>query len=130
MWQKVHMFRAAISAACIPVILVGPANAQTAVEKGRSVAMEHCSRCHVVDDANPFAGIASTPSFKLLATGFDDWKERFETFHTRRPHPSVVRFDGVAPLSNALPTTKTVDMKLEDIDAIVAFASWLNSQGN
>ena len=129
MWQEVRMFRAAIPAACIPLILAGPVFAQTAVEKGRAVAMQHCSRCHVVDDANPFAGIASTPSFKLLATGFDDWKERFQTFHTRRPHPAVVRFKGVAPLNDALPTTKTVDMNLEDIDAIVAFASWLNQQG-
>ena len=108
--------------------LGGPAAAETAAERGRALAMEHCSRCHVVDDANPFSGIASTPSFKLLVTALHDWKERFQTFHTRRPHPAVVRFEGVAPPTGTLPTTRTVDLKLEDIDAIVAFATWLQQQ--
>jgi len=123
------MVRAAISAACIPVILAAPVCAQTAIDKGRAVALQHCSRCHVVDEANPFSGIASTPSFKLLVTALPDWKERFATFHTRRPHPSVVRFEGMTPLNDNLPTTKTVELKLEDIDAIVAFATWLKRQG-
>lgn len=112
----------------ILVALTGAASAQSPEEKGRALAMEHCSRCHVVDDANPFGGIASTPSFKLLVTALDDWKDRFETFHTRRPHPSVIRFDGIAPPTDALPTIKTVNLKLEDIDDIVAFVSWLKRQ--
>lgn len=122
------MVRAAISTACIPIILTSPVYAETAVEKGRAVALQHCSRCHVVDEANPFSGIASTPSFKLLVTALSDWKERFATFHTRRPHPSIIRFEGMTPLNDNLPTTKTVELKLEDIDAIVAFASWLKQQ--
>jgi mono/diheme cytochrome c family protein len=108
--------------------LAGAASAEDEVERGRLLAKQHCSRCHVVDDANPFSGIASTPSFKLLVTALADWRDRFETFHTRRPHPSVVRFEGIAPPGDGLPTMKTVDMKLEDIDAIVAFASWLKQQ--
>lgn len=117
-----------MTAACILAFLAGSVHAQTAVEKGRTLALQHCTRCHVVDEANPFSGIASTPSFKLLVTAFDDWKERFETFHARRPHPAVVRFDGVPPPNDNLPTTRTVDLKLEDVEAIVAFASWLNQQ--
>ena len=108
--------------------LAGASSAETEVDRGRTVAKLHCSRCHVVDDASPFSGIASTPSFKLIVTALDDWRDRFKTFHTRLPHPSVVRFEGVAPSSDALPTAKTVDLKLEDIDAIVAFASWLKEQ--
>ncbi|HMB48840.1 MAG TPA: hypothetical protein VKN63_11235 [Afifellaceae bacterium] len=108
--------------------LAGAESAEDEVERGRLLAKQHCSRCHVVDDANPFSGIASTPSFKLLVTALADWRDRFETFHTRRPHPSVVRFEGIAPPGDGLPTMKTVDMKLEDIDAIVAFASWLKQQ--
>jgi hypothetical protein len=108
--------------------LAGAASAETEVDKGRKVAKLHCSRCHVVDDAKPFTGIASTPSFKLIVTALDDWRDRFKTFHTRLPHPSVVRFEGIAPPRDTLPTTKTVDLKLEDIDAIVAFASWLKDQ--
>ncbi len=106
----------------------GLAAAETPEEKGRALALEHCSRCHVIDDSNPFGGIASTPSFKLLVTALADWKHRFETFHTRLPHPSVIRFEGLAPATDALPTTKTVDLKLEDIDSIVAFVSWLKAQ--
>lgn len=108
--------------------LTGAANAQSDVERGRAIAKQHCSRCHVVDEATPFTGIASTPSFKLIVTALGDWRERFGTFHTRLPHPSVIRFEGVAPANDLLPTSKTVDMELADIDAIVAFASWLKEQ--
>lgn len=108
--------------------LSGTASAESDVDRGRTVAKQHCSRCHVVDDASPFTGIASTPSFKLIVTALDDWRDRFKTFHTRLPHPSVVRFEGIAPASDALPTMKTVDLKLEDIDAIVAYVSWLKEQ--
>ena len=108
--------------------LTGSAYAQSEAERGRAIARQHCSRCHVVDEATPFTGIASTPSFKLLVTALSDWRERFSTFHTRLPHPSVIRFEGVAPESDQLPTSKTVDIRLEDIDAIVAFATWLKEQ--
>lgn len=100
----------------------GVASAQSLVEEGKAIAEQHCSRCHVIDPDKPFGGIASTPSFQLLVTALPDWKERFETFYGRRPHPAVVRFEGVAPLSENPPATKTVDLKLSDVDAIVAYA--------
>jgi hypothetical protein len=102
-----------------------PAAAQSLVEQGKAIAEEHCVRCHVIDPDNPFTGISSTPSFQLLIKAFPDWKERFETFFSRRPHPAVVRFEGVAPISEEPPTVKTVDLKLSDVDAIVAFAASL-----
>ncbi len=114
--------------AVILIGLGGMASAESDVERGRAIAKQHCSRCHVVDETTPFTGIASTPSFKLLVTALDDWHERFSTFHTRLPHPSVIRFEGVAPPEDALPTSKTVDIRLEDIKAIVAFATWLKEQ--
>lgn len=120
-----HAFSAAAPRLVVIAVLAagcGPATAQSLAEKGRTIAEQHCSRCHVVDPGNPFSGIASTPSFQLLVTAFPDWKERFETFYGRRPHPAVVRFEGVAPISPGPPTTKTVDLKLSDVDAIVAFA--------
>ena len=115
-------------AAVILTGLGGMASAESDVERGRAIAKQHCSRCHVVDEATPFTGIASTPSFKLLVTALSDWRERFSTFHTRLPHPSVIRFEGVAPPEGPLPASKTVDIRLEDIDAIVAFATWLKEQ--
>jgi hypothetical protein len=62
--------------------------------KGREIAIRHCARCHVVDRKNRFSGISSTPSFPLIVEALDDWEERFGSFHTRLPHPSVVRFRG------------------------------------
>jgi hypothetical protein len=122
---------AAIAAAAAVMTPAGPmsgAGAQSLTEKGEKLARQHCARCHVVADGNAFSGIGSTPSFRLLVNALSDWRERFETFHTRRPHPAVVRFEGVAPLSDDPPTTRTVDLKLDDIPALVAYAASLKAQ--
>ena len=121
----------AIGAATTVMTLAGPisgAGAQSLADKGEKLAKLHCSRCHVVADGNAFSGIGSTPSFRLLVNALSDWRERFETFHTRRPHPAVIRFEGVAPLSEDPPTTRTVDLKLDDIPALVAYAALLKTQ--
>ena len=121
----------AIAAAAVVITLVGSksgAKAQSLADKGEKLARLHCARCHVVADGNAFSGIGSTPSFRLLVNALDDWRERFETFHTRRPHPAVVRFEGIAPLSDNPPTTRTVDLKLDDIPALVAYAASLKKQ--
>jgi hypothetical protein len=107
---------AALCAGC------GAAAAQSLADQGKAIAEQHCSRCHVIDPSKSFGGIGSTPSFQLLVKAFSDWKERFETFYGRRPHPSVVRFEGVTPITADPPTTKTVDLKLSDVEAIVAYA--------
>ncbi len=104
------------------LVSAGPAAAQSLAERGKAIAEQHCSRCHVVDPDRPFTGISSTPSFQLLVTALADWKERFETFYARRPHPSVIRMEGIAPPTEEPPTTTTVELKLSDVDAIVAFA--------
>lgn len=122
---------AALAAATAIMTLAGPmsgAGAQSLAEKGGKLARLHCARCHVVADGNAFSGIGSTPSFRLLVNALSDWRKRFETFHTRRPHPAVVRFEGVAPLSEDPPTTRTVDLKLDDIPALVAYAASLKEQ--
>jgi hypothetical protein len=122
---------AAIAAATAVMTLAGPmsgAGAQSLAEKGEKLARTHCARCHVVAEGNAFSGIGSTPSFRLLVNALRDWRERFETFHTRRPHPAVVRFEGIAPLSDDPPTTRTVDLKLDDIPALVAYAATLKKQ--
>jgi hypothetical protein len=105
------------------LVVAGGAQAQTdLIEKGRLLAEEHCVRCHVVTDDNPFSGIASTPSFRLLVTALPDWLERFETFYARRPHPAIVRFDGVPPRTDNPPPVRTVDLRIEDIESLVAYA--------
>jgi hypothetical protein len=73
-----------------------PAAADGDVEAGRKVAEQHCARCHVVGGYNKYGGIGSTPSFQLLANSFPDYKDRFETFFARRPHPVFVIIEGTA----------------------------------
>lgn len=71
-------------------------------------------------------GISSTPSFMILIKALDDWRERFATFHARLPHPAHVRFEGDGPRPIDLPaTTKEVILKIEDVEAIVAYAEAL-----
>ena len=60
------------------------------IDEGRKIAQLHCTRCHVVGDFNPGGGISSTPSFQLLVKRRPDYKERFETFFARRPHPAFL----------------------------------------
>jgi hypothetical protein len=101
---------------------------QALIDKGRDIAEQHCIRCHVVRDDSPFSGISSTPSFRLLVTALPNWLERFRTFYERRPHPAVVTFRGFTPLTDDQPPTRTVDLELADVDAIVAFAESLHER--
>lgn len=94
---------------------------------GRRVAIEHCTRCHVVGDANPHGGINSTPSFQLLAKR-NDWRERFQTFYARRPHPVFVRVPDV-PRWTKLPShVEPFDVNLEDIENLLSFVETLVSE--
>lgn len=92
---------------------------------GDEIAHIHCSRCHVVDGKNPFGGISSTPSFPLMVNELKDWEERFSSFHTRLPHPSIVRFKG-EPVDPDKPVlTVPVELEYTDIEALVAYARTL-----
>lgn len=105
-------------------IPAGPAHAGGDPAAGRKVATEHCSRCHVVGDINPYGGINSTPSFQLLAKR-DDWLERFGTFFERRPHPVFVRVPDV-PRWTELPShVKEFEITPKAIDDIIAFVRTL-----
>jgi mono/diheme cytochrome c family protein len=93
-------------------------------DAGRKVATEHCSRCHVVGEFNPYGGINSTPSFQLLAKR-NDWLERFQTFYERRPHPVFVRVPDV-PRWTELPShVKEFQVTLENIEDLIAFVATL-----
>lgn len=106
-------------------LAIGVAYADEAqITAGQKIAAQHCTRCHVVGDLNPHGGISSTPSFQLMVNELEDWRERFETFHVRRPHPSVVRIKGFE-YSQDPPTTVPIFLTIEDIDPLVAFAETL-----
>jgi len=100
--------------------LVPTASAAGDPEKGLKIATKHCSRCHVVGDHNRTGGIDSTPSFQVLRT-MRDWRERFESFYARRPHPVHVRVEGLPALTNLPPNATPFTISLADIDDIVAF---------
>lgn len=97
------------------------------ISAGQKIAAQHCTRCHVVGDLNPHGGISSTPSFQLMVNGLKDWRERFETFHVRRPHPAIVRIEGFEYPTDP-PTTVPIFLTIEDIEPLVAFAETLKKK--
>jgi len=90
-------------------------------ERGEDISRQHCSRCHVVAEDMPFAGIGSTPSFMLLVNALDDWEERFETFYARRPHPVHVRIKGLKPLTDLPSNAVPIHLELGDVEDILAY---------
>ena len=91
---------------------------------GRKISETHCARCHVIGDFNPMGGIGSTPSFQLLAKR-GDWRERFETFFERRPHPVFVRVPNVARWTELPSHVTEFEVTPANIDDIVAFVETL-----
>jgi mono/diheme cytochrome c family protein len=100
------------------------ARADGDAEAGRKTSLQHCTRCHVVGDANPNGGINSTPSFQLLARR-DDWRERFQTFFERRPHPVFVRVPGVERWTKLPSVIEPFDITFDEIENIVSFVKTL-----
>ena len=113
---------------CLTALLTPPAWADDAVGQGREIVRQHCTRCHVVPDMNPYGGIGSTPSFAAMKW-LDDWEWRFEVFYTLPPHPALVNIVGVSEArSEALPVfIAEIELQIEDIDAILAFARTLKT---
>ena len=99
-----------------------------AIDRGRDIVRQHCTRCHVVPDMNPYGGIGSTPSFSAMKW-LEDWARRFEIFYILPPHPSLVRIEGVSEERSAsLPAfNKEIILKLEDIDDILEFVKTLKT---
>ena len=95
---------------------------------GHDLSQQHCSRCHVVDTKNLFAGISSTPSFPLLVNELGDWEERFLSFHTRLPHPSFIRFKGEEIDPNKSVVIAPFELQYSDIDALVSYAKTLKRE--
>ena len=113
---------------CLVAFLTPQVWADDAVAKGREIARQHCTRCHVVPDMNPYGGIGSTPSFAAMKW-LDDWERRFEVFYTLPPHPALVNIVGVSEArSKALPVfIAEIELQIEDIEPILAFARTLKT---
>ena len=98
------------------------ASANNIVEKGREIVRQHCTRCHVVPNMNPYGGIGSTPSFAALKW-LSDWEHRFEVFYTLPPHPALVKILGLSEERVAsLPAfVAEIELQIDDVEAILAF---------
>ena len=108
---------------------IARASAAGDAEKGRKIAEQHCSRCHVVGDFNPTGGISSTPSFQMLVKRRPDYRARFSTFFTRRPHPAFISIEGIGrPHEDLPPNAAPIELPPEAIDHIVAFVEELKEK--
>ena len=109
------------------VALPAAAWAEGDADKGRQIAVDHCSRCHVIPDYNPYGGIDSTPSFRLLARR-DDYLERCQSFYARRPHPVVVRVPDVPPPTDDPAFIATFEITPQQIEDLVAYVEFLRAK--
>jgi len=109
-------------AAALPAV----ARAEGDAAKGRQLAVDHCSRCHVIPDHDPYGGIDSTPSFRLLAK-LDDYKERFRSFYARPPHPVVVRVPDVPAPTTDPAFVATFEVTPQQIEDLLAYAERVRS---
>ena len=113
---------AIISIFCMPFT----AFANSQIERGFKLARQYCSRCHVIGDYNRMGGIGNSPSFAWMVKSAD-WRERFQTFYARRPHPVFVRVPGYARWSNVEPYYPPFEILLSEIDLITEYAGSLQT---
>ncbi|MGI9415500.1 MAG: hypothetical protein ACR2PM_17625 [Hyphomicrobiales bacterium] len=104
----------------------GPSHADD-IEKGRKLAQQHCTRCHIVADMNTVS-IGSTPSFGTMVNSTADSAERFRSFYALRPHPAFVRVKGIAPRNDIPSPIAPIHLTPEDVGHIAAFAATLKEQ--
>ena len=110
------------------IVPIEHASADEIIEKGREVVRQHCTRCHVVPNMNPYGGIGSTPSFAALKW-LSDWEHRFEVFYTLPPHPALVSIQGVSEERSAsLPVfVAEIELQIDDVEAILSFVRTLET---
>ncbi len=101
--------------------------AQGDVAAGRKLAVQHCARCHVVGDHNPYGGIGSTPSFQVLARPAV-YLERFQTFFERRPHPVYVRVPDTPRLTDLPSPVAEFTVTPDNIEDLIAFVETLKAK--
>lgn len=84
------MRSAAAALGLFAILATIPAWAAGDVATGRKLAIERCSRCHVVGDYNPMGGIESTIDFDTMASRPAVYPaERIRSFNERPPHPQL-----------------------------------------
>ena len=105
---------------CFVALPLGSARASELNVAGKRVADEHCSRCHVVSEANRMGGIGSTPSFSLLRR-MKDWEERYSSFFARNPHPSFITVKGLSDTRTLPPNATPITLTEQQVDALMVY---------
>lgn len=113
---------------CAIVITATTTHAQSTIERGRTLAQEQCSRCHVIGDFNPNGGIGSTPSFQLLVNALKNHEERFRSFFARRPHGAFVTVKGYDRLNKLPDNAAPIEITRDQVEDLLAFAKTLKKK--
>ena len=115
-----------LPAIMLPVSITGVHAAAGDIKRGQEIARIHCARCHVVGAFNRMGGISSTPSFYLLVRAFKDWRQRFETFYARRPHPAFISITGIGRKREDLPANAhPIELPEQAVQDVIAYAQTL-----
>ena len=124
----IRIFPSVFASALLTVTSLPLSRASNSAELGFELSRQLCSRCHVIGEYNRMGGIGNSPSFTWMVKS-SDWRERFLTFYSRRPHPVFTRVPGYALWSDAPPYYPPFEITLDEIDLIVAYVETLrNSQ--
>jgi mono/diheme cytochrome c family protein len=93
---------------------------------GERLALQHCGRCHVVNEKNRMSGIGATPSFGVLRT-LPDWENRFAIFYVLKPHPAFTQVQDITlPFEAHRPATiAPVEITQDEVEDIAAYAATL-----
>ena len=89
---------------------------------GEKLSVQHCGRCHMVNEQTRLTTIGSTPSFALIRA-LPEWRERFEGFYALNPHPAFTIVEGVtAERDETLPIhIQPLKLSLDHLDAMTAY---------
>jgi len=92
--------------------------------RGEELSLQHCGRCHVINESNRMDGMGQTPSFALMRT-FEDWQRRFSTFYVLNPHPSFTQIaDITLPFAaNLPPAIVPVEITQDELDHILSYVA-------
>jgi mono/diheme cytochrome c family protein len=75
-------------------------------ERGRTLAIDNCSQCHVIGDYNPYGGVNNSPSFYIFSERPEVYRERLSISAARispgtwmsRPRRSATSWPTSRPL--------------------------------
>ena len=124
--MMIRIFASVFASALLTVTSLPLSRASNSAELGFELSRQLCSRCHVIGEYNRMGGIGNSPSFTWMVKS-SDWRERFLTFYSRRPHPVFTRVPGYALWSDVPPYYPPFEITRDEIDLIVAYVETLRT---